>query len=407
LVWAGGIARTLAPPGPGGKRRLVRCSLYALPGFFQNVRVVTLANSKLLGPLPPDVLAALLAASRERRFAVGSEIFREGDAGDGVYVVREGRVEISGAVGPGRRHTFGHIEPGELFGEMAVIEDKPRSATATATADSTIVLFIPRAAMLVAVRHSPELALFLLREISNRLREFNHVYLAELLQTERLAIVGRFARTIIHDLKNPLTIIGLTAEVAGMDSATPEMRQQAQKRIRRQVERISDLIGEILDFTQGTAAAFEHTPANYAAFVEQAIAEIGSEIEVKGITLAFETPPPPVVVQFNPKRLRRVLQNLIHNATDVMPDGGLVRLRFEIQGGDVITEIEDTGPAIPPEIAGRLFEAFTTHGKAHGTGLGLSICKKIIEDHGGQIWTRPEPGHGAIFAFKLPFVRQA
>ena len=110
--------------------------------------------------------------------------------------------------------------------------------------------------MLALVERSPALALALLREISHRLREFNRQYLREVLQAERLAIVGRFARSIVHDLKNPLNIIGLTAEMAGMDRATPEMRQQATARIRKQVERISDLIGEILDFTQGSQSDF-------------------------------------------------------------------------------------------------------------------------------------------------------
>ena len=81
-----------------------------------------------------------------------------------------------------------------------------------------------------------------------------------MLQAERLAVVGRFARSIVHDLKNPLNIIGLTAEMAGMERATPEMRQQASTRIRKQVERISELIGEILDFTQGSQSDFVLAP---------------------------------------------------------------------------------------------------------------------------------------------------
>jgi len=368
--------------------------------------MVTLAHSKLLGALPPDTLAPLLAAAEERRFPEGGEIFREGDAGDGFYVVQEGRVEISGAVDRARRHSFAQVGPGEVFGEMAVIEDQPRSASAVAVAGTTVAFF-PRAALLAAIQRSPELALGLLREISQRLREFNRHYLAETLQAERLTLVGRFARSIIHDLKSPLSIISLTAEVAGMANAKPELRLQAPARIRRQVERITDLINEILDFTQDTPAAFEHTPANYSAFVEQVVDELAAEIEVKSVTLALENPPPPVIVMLSSKRLRRVFQNLVHNATDVLPDGGGIRVRFEIQAGDVVTELEDTGPGIAPEIANRLFEAFATHGKAHGTGLGLSICKKIIEDHGGQIWARNAPTGGAIFAFKLPFLRRA
>jgi signal transduction histidine kinase len=85
-----------------------------------------------------------------------------------------------------------------------------------------------------------------------------------------------------------------------------------------------------------------------------------------------------------------------------MPSGGKIFVRFTTTGKEVITEIEDTGPGIAPEIAENLFEAFATFGKAHGTGLGLSITKKIVEDHRGRIWTRQEPGRGAIFCFALP-----
>jgi two-component system sensor kinase FixL len=68
----------------------------------------------------------------------------------------------------------------------------------------------------------------------------------------------------------------------------------------------------------------------------------------------------------------------------------------------VVTEIEDTGPGVAPEIANNLFVAFATFGKAHGTGLGLSICKKIIEDHKGRIWVTHQSGKGALFSFALP-----
>ena len=85
-----------------------------------------------------------------------------------------------------------------------------------------------------------------------------------------------------------------------------------------------------------------------------------------------------------------------------MPDGGKVRLRFKQSDREILTEIEDTGRGIAPEIASSLFEAFATYGKAQGTGLGLSISKKIIEDHHGRIGARSEPGCGAVFYFSLP-----
>jgi signal transduction histidine kinase len=346
-------------------------------------------------------LDAVRSVAREQTYVAGQEIFKEGDNGEGVYVVRDGLVEISGLVDQKVRLVFSQIGPGDVFGEMAVIESKPRSACAVAKAD-TQVYFIPRAEMLALVERSPALALTLLREISHRLRTFNRQYLREVLQTERLAVVGRFARSIVHDLKNPLNIIGLTAEMASMDRATPEMRQRASAGIRKQVEHISDLIGEILDFTQGAPTGYVLTPVDYGAFVNHLMDELGPEVGLKAVTLELENPPPSAAVLIHPKRLRRVFYNLVHNATDAMPEGGKIILRFQTTDAEVVTEIEDGGRGIAPEIAVQLFEIFATHGKAHGTGLGLSICKRIIQDHGGWISARNQPGRGAVFSFGLP-----
>jgi signal transduction histidine kinase len=120
------------------------------------------------------------------------------------------------------------------------------------------------------------------------------------------------------------------------------------------------------------------------------------------VTLELENPPPSVELFIHPKRLRRVFYNLVHNATDAMPEGGKIILRFQDSETEVVTEIEDDGRGIAPEIAGQLFEAFVTHGKTHGTGLGLSICKRIIADHQGWISARNQPGRGAVFSFGLP-----
>lgn len=360
-----------------------------------------LEASKLFRHLSPQDLAVLRGSAREQSFVAGEEIFREGDQSDSIYVVREGVVEISGLVEQRARVVFSEVGPGDIFGEMAAIEDKSRSASAVAKT-AVAVYVIPRAELLGLAERSPSLALALLREISHRLREFNQQYLRELLQAERLAILGRFARSIVHDLKNPLNIIGLTAEMAGTERAAPEFRQQATARIRKQVERISDLIGEILDFTQGPESDFVLAPADYAAVVKQLMDELVPEAALKSVNLVLEGPPPAVEVLIHPKRLRRVFCNLVHNATDAMPDGGQVILRFRVNETEVVTEIEDGGQGIAPEIAGQLFEAFATHGKAHGTGLGLSICKRIIGEHHGWISARNQPGRGAVFCFGLP-----
>ena len=112
---------------------------------------------------------------------------------------------------------------------------------------------------------------------------------------------------------------------------------------------------------------------------------------------------PQVNLLLDPQRLTHVFFNLVHNACDaMMPDGGKIYMRFRRDGNEFITEIEDTGKGIAPEIAPRMFEAFATYGKSNGTGLVLSICRKIINDHKGSIEAQTYPGRGAVFTFSLP-----
>ena len=364
--------------------------------------MITLETIPLFRQLNRNELQALRLITQERQFNAGQEIFLEGAPGDGVYFVKSGLVEIS--AGKGERHVFSRLGPGEIFGEMAVLELRPRSATASAV-QATEVFFLPRGEMLSFIEHSPGLPFALLQQISRRLREFNQLHLRELVQAETLAVIGRFAQGIVHDLKNPLSIISLSSEMFDMPGISPEIRAKAQVRIRKQVERISDMVSDILIFTQRARRDADLKPGDYRAFILEMIGDLRSEAELKNAHIEMENDPPAVRVRFDPRRLSRVFFNLVGNATDVMLDGGRIFLRFKFDENEITTEIEDTGPGIAPEVADKIFQPFATHGKAHGTGLGLSICKKIVEDHGGEISVRSEAGRGAIFCFTLPLAK--
>jgi signal transduction histidine kinase len=364
-------------------------------------RVVTLESSKLFRHLPAGELLKLRAVSRESSFAAGQPIFKEGDPGDGMYIVKTGQVQISALLETGERQILSQVSPGDVFGEMAVLDNQPRSASASAECDS-IVYFVPRDELVTLFQDFPDLALNMVQEISGRLREFNRQYIRKVLQAERMALVGRFASSIVHDLKNPLTIIRIAADQAGDERATLPDRKLAQRRTGQQVERITNLVNDILEFTRGTPATLPVIPMDYAAFVKSVVEEFKPEVALKSVTIEFENQPPSVKLPLNPKRLSRVFYNLVLNAVDAMPGGGRIKLRFAATETEVITELEDTGPGIAPEIAEHLFEAFATYGKAKGTGLGLSISQRIIGEHLGKISARTEAGRGAIFSFSLP-----
>lgn len=362
---------------------------------------MALETSKLFAQLPSEVRARLQGVAQPRTYQPGQEIFREGDPGEGLYVVREGLVEIAAFAGGQKPQVFSEVGPGDIFGEMAVIENEPRSATAIARKETTVD-FVPREEMLQLLTTSPTLALALTREISRRLREFDRQYLREVVQAERLAVVGRFARSIIHDLKNPLNLIGLTAELAGAPDATPEERRNAAVSIRGQVERITEMVGEILEFTRGTSSDLVVSSMDYGEFLDRMVEELKPEAALKSVALNIANQWPEISLPLNPRRLRRVFYNLVHNAMDAMPGGGTITLRTRVEPTEIVTEFEDSGPGIAPEIADQLFQPFASYGKVYGTGLGLSICKRILEDHKGWIAYRKSQHGGAIFSFGLP-----
>ena len=357
--------------------------------------------AELFSHLLAAELTALKQTATELSLPAGHVIFRQGDAGDGIYLVEKGSVEISAVVSGGEGRLLSTLGPGSFFGEMAVMDDQPRSATATVAVACTLS-FIAGDAMWRVLEQSPKVLISLMREFTRRMREFDHRYVQEVLQAERLGLIGRFAQSIVHDFKNPLNIIGLAGDLATAENAKSEDRIEAGQLIRKQVSRLSNMISEVLEYTRGSSAAAALIPGSYGEFVRQTLADIQAEAAQRSVRIECENEPPETPLLMDQARLAHVFYNLVNNAMDFMPAGGKIIVRFHTADREVVTEIEDTGPGFAPEIASRLFQPFATHGKTHGTGLGLSICKRIIEDHKGQIRARSEPQRGAIFSFTLP-----
>jgi signal transduction histidine kinase len=358
-------------------------------------------SCELFKDLNCAAMDALKAIAEERVYPEGAIVFEEGAPGDGLYVVDEGEVEISASLDGGAHRPVSRLGPGQPFGEMAFIESKPRSATARATA-STRLRFLPSSGLHAILEKHPLLASAFLRQISHRLRDFTQHYIRETLQTERLALVGRFTGSIIHDLKNPLNVISISAELLADDDADPELRKQSSRRIGRQVERITDMVGEVLEFTRTDKQTFVPLRMRYAQFLEQVLEEERPALSARGTRIEVQGKLPEDELLLNPKRLHRVFVNLFNNAAEAMGKQGTIQLRFLADVKGVTVEVEDSGPGIAPEVADHLFDPFVTHGKPHGTGLGLAIARKIVEDHKGRLSVGKGSGSGALFTLWLP-----
>lgn len=338
-----------------------------------------------------------------RRYSAGDVIFHEGEDGDGLYVIGAGIVQISARSTPERTHVLSRMEAGDYFGEMAIFDGGTRSASATALEDCEL-LFVPTEAVLELLERSPLLAASLVRDASLRMREFNRRFLQESLKAERLQMVERLARTIVHDFRNPLNVIGIAADMAAEESLSPDARRSARDRIRKQVEVLNRMMQELLDFARTVPTNAVLPKVNYAEFLQDILFELRPEAARRGVALAVEGPLPAVRLRIDPPRLTRVFNNLYANAFDAMSgrEDAQLTLRFRVEEDRVITELADNGRGIPADHQPHLFEPFFTFGKAHGTGLGLAICERIVKEHGGTIAVESRPDEGAVFRFTLP-----
>lgn len=368
--------------------------------------MIPLTESRLARHLDDSTRAILLAGVEPRRVGEGDYIFDEGSPGDGLFVVESGRVEIAARSVPGRQHRLAVMEPGEYFGEMAVFDGGARSASAIALEPSTLH-FVPTNVLQLLLERSPMLAAALVRDSSLRTREFNRRYLQEMLKAERLNLVERLARTIVHDFRNPLNVIGIAADLAAEPSATLESRRSARDRVRRQVEVLNRMMQELLEFTRGITPSVVLPRVDYADFAREVVLEFDPEAHRRGVRLEADLSllaGGDIPVRMDALRMQRVFSNLFQNAFDAVAgeDQPVVRVRFEISEREIVTELSDNGPGIPAEVLPQVFQPFVTFGKVHGTGLGLAICDRIVAEHGGTILAMNLPDSGACFRFGLP-----
>ncbi len=365
--------------------------------------MVPLEASRLARHLAPPEQRLLAERTRRQVFAVGQRIFMEGDSGDGLYVVIDGSVEIAAMSVPSRQHRLAVMEPGDYFGEMSVFDGGGRSATAIALTETTVG-FVATETVREMLEHTPLLAAALVRDASLRMRDFNRRFLQESLKAERLTLVERLARTIVHDFRNPLNVVGIAADLAAEPAATVEVRRRARDRIRQQVEVMNRMMQELLDFTRGATISAALPRVNLAAVLRDIVFELQAEADRRGVAFLAEGPFPDLELRLDPPRLVRVFTNLAQNAFDAMSglSNATLTLRCEVEPTAVVIEVADTGPGIAPEVLPHIFEPFVTFGKAHGTGLGLAISNRIIAEHGGRITVASESGTGATFRIVLP-----
>jgi signal transduction histidine kinase len=235
--------------------------------------------------------------------------------------------------------------------------------------------------------------------VSTAVRLFNANKSRE--RSQRLTSIGRLLSQVIHDFKSPMSVIsGYTQLMA--DSDERQVRAEYSEEILKQFDVLTAMQREVLEFARGERSIFVRK-----VYLNKFFSDVRRqlEIETKGmpVALAFEVDTK-LVARFDEGRLARVVHNLSRNAIEAMGEaGGVLTLGARMDGQDLVISVQDTGPGIPKEIEGQLFQSFVTMGKAGGTGLGLAIVKKIVEEHRGNVSVTSSSA-GARFEIRLPQV---
>ncbi|TGD93433.1 sensor histidine kinase [Methylobacterium nonmethylotrophicum] len=221
-------------------------------------------------------------------------------------------------------------------------------------------------------------------------------------EAERLAALGQLAAGIAHEIRNPLAAIRLKAENA-LASADPARPRAALDLVLVQVARMDRLLRDLLSLTQKRAPAL--APTDLAAVLAESAHLHDDLARAQGVRIAVAEAPRERP-RLDEAQLRRALDNLLLNAIQHSPAGGVVRLSAEVAGERLRIRVTDQGPGVPASLRERLFEPFVT-GRPDGTGLGLALVREIARAHGGQVRLAAPPpdgpGSGATFELDLPW----
>ena len=223
-----------------------------------------------------------------------------------------------------------------------------------------------------------------------------------LIESERLATIGRMASSISHDLRHSLAAIVANAEFLCESRLAPAQRDELYHEIQLAVHRMTELIDSLLEFSR-TRASLHPTYGSLRAAVDNAVHAVRSNPEFqKARVNVYQSGN--VEGWFDHRKLERTFFNLVLNSCESLPDRtGEVDIELRDNGSAVEIRVSDSGRGIPASIRNTLFEPFVSQGKENGTGLGLTVAQKIVQDHGGELALERTSRDGTVFRITLPY----
>ncbi len=223
----------------------------------------------------------------------------------------------------------------------------------------------------------------------------------QLLESERLATIGRMASSISHDLRHSLAAIVANAEFLCESNLTGTQREELYGEVRAAVHQMTELIESLLEFSR-TRESLRPSFGNLQKTLQYSVQLIKAHPEYHGVRIDLSCDGASDG-WFDAKKMERVFHNLLLNACEAVPrDCGRIDLSLRHMDDGVEVRICDNGPGIAAEIRDQLFQPFVSYGKENGTGMGLTVVQKIVQDHGGDVTVELSSAEGTVFRLTLP-----
>ncbi|MEI8314571.1 MAG: GAF domain-containing protein [Verrucomicrobiota bacterium] len=222
----------------------------------------------------------------------------------------------------------------------------------------------------------------------------------QLRQTERLSTLGLLAAEVAHEIRNPLTVMKMLFHSLDLQFAGTDPRARDAEVVAEKMDHLNKIVDQLLGYARSNEPRLEPVALN--GVIDDVLLLTRRKLQQQRIELRTELAGDLPELRADRGQLEQACLNLILNATDAMPEGGILTIATARQNDRIQLTFTDTGVGMPAEQQARLFEPFLTT-KAHGTGLGLAIVHKIIVDaHRGQIAVTSAPGQGTTFRIALP-----
>lgn len=223
-------------------------------------------------------------------------------------------------------------------------------------------------------------------------------------RTEHLAKLGGLLAAFAHEIRNPLSTIGLNLQLVKEDYTDAESTRdrRTHKRltvVEGEVKRLQSMVEEFLGFVRTPLPKRRPTDINTLL---QGLVELSEpELREAGVTLKFFPSPGLGKIELDPDQISAIVVNLLRNAGDACQEGDEVLVALRGKPDNVIVQVTDTGAGMEPEVSAQAFQPYFST-KKRGTGLGLALARRIAEDHGGSLELSSEVGKGTQFTLRLP-----